>query len=78
VWKQDKLAQRHPGGPQVIGDYVGVIDVEGYLHLLDRKEGALVGRLATDGTPATAQPIAAGANAVWQSEAGTVYAVTAR
>ena len=32
AWKQDKLAQRRPGGPQLIGDYVAVVDVEGYVH----------------------------------------------
>ncbi len=29
---------------------------KGYAHLLDRNDGSLVGRVATDGTPATAQP----------------------
>lgn len=77
VWKQDKLAQRRPGGPQIVGDHLGVVDVEGYLHLLDRNVGNLVGRLATDGTPATAQPAKSGANAVWQSEGGNLYVVTA-
>ncbi len=77
VWTQDKLAQRRPGGPQIVGDYLGVVDAEGYLHLLGRDEGALVGRLATDGTPATAQPTRAGTNALWQSEGGTLYMVTA-
>ncbi len=52
AWKQDKLAARRPGGPQLVGDYVGVVDVEGYLHVLDRNDGSLVGRVATDGTAA--------------------------
>jgi outer membrane protein assembly factor BamB len=47
VWKQDKLAQRYPGGPVVVGDYLGVVDAEGYLYLLDRNDGNLVGRAAT-------------------------------
>ena len=46
--------------------------------MLDRNEGALVGRLATDGKPATAQPVRFGDNIVWQSEGGTVYAASAR
>ncbi len=33
---------------------------EGYLHLLDRSDGNLVGRLATDGKAPLAQPVAAG------------------
>ena len=78
VWKQDKLVDRRPGGPQIVGDYVGVVDVEGYLHLLDRNDGSLVGRAATDGTPATSQPVVAGTNAIWLSTGGTLYAYTAR
>jgi outer membrane protein assembly factor BamB len=77
VWKQDKLSKRHPGGPQIVGDYLGVVDVEGYLHLLDRSEGTLVARLATDGTPATTQPVPLAEAGMWQSEGGTLYVVTA-
>jgi len=78
VWKQDKLVGRAPSGPQLIGDYVGVVDIEGYVHLLNRDDGALVGRLATDGSPSTGQPAAYADNAVWQSVNGTLYAVGAR
>ena len=78
VWKQDKLAARHAGGPQLLGDYVAVVDVEGYAHLIDRNDGNLVGRIATDGSAATTQPSRSGANAVWQSVNGTLYAVGAR
>jgi outer membrane protein assembly factor BamB len=78
AWKQDKLAARRPGGPQIVGSYVAVVDGEGFLHLLDTSDGNLVGRLATDGTAATAQPSRSGANAVWQSTGGTVYSVSAR
>jgi outer membrane protein assembly factor BamB len=78
AWKQDKLAARKPGGPQLVGEYVGVVDAEGYLHLLDRNDGSLVGRASTDGTAATSQPAVSGTNAVWQSSGGTLYAFTAR
>jgi outer membrane protein assembly factor BamB len=78
AWKQDKLAQRRLGGPQVAGDYLLAVDVEGYVHLFDRNNGSLVGRIPTDGTAATSQPVQSGANAVWQSFDGTLYAMTAR
>jgi outer membrane protein assembly factor BamB len=77
VWKQDKIGPRQPTGPQLVGDYVGVVDIQGYVTLLDRNDGSMVGRIATDGTPATAQPAAAGPYAVWQSTSGTLYAVGA-
>jgi outer membrane protein assembly factor BamB len=78
AWKQDKLAPRRVAGAQVAGDFLLVADPEGYVYLLDRSDGNLVGRMPTDGTPATSQPARSGANAVWQSEAGTLYAVTGR
>ena len=78
VWKQDALAARRVGGPQLIGDYVGVVDVEGYLHLLARSDGAYVGRLATDGQPATTQPMVLAGSGLWLSDGGNLYSVTAR
>lgn len=76
IWKQDKLAQRKPGGPQLMGDYVAVVDVEGYVHLLDPNDGSLIGRVATDGVAATAQPMQLGAsNTVWLSTKGTLVSV---
>jgi outer membrane protein assembly factor BamB len=78
AWKQDKLAQRRPGGPQMVGDYVAVVDGEGIVHVLDSNDGNLVGRVATDGTPATAQPTRSGNGAVWQSTGGAVFSVSVR
>ena len=72
------LAKRRIGGPQLIGDELGVVDVEGYLHLLSRADGAYVGRIATDGSLATAQPAQLGGGILWQSEKGTVYSVAAK
>ncbi len=78
VWKQDRLAERKIGGPQLVGDYVGVVDVEGYLHLMSPGNGAYVGRLATDGTAPTSQPALLSGSALWQSAGGNLYAVTAK
>ena len=79
VWKQDAAEgppDRRPADRRAI--IVAVVDVEGYVHLLDRNDGRLVGRMATDGSPATSQPAAAGGNAVFLSTNGTLYAVTGR
>jgi len=78
AWKQDKLAVRFPSGPVVIGDFLGVVDAEGYLHLLDRNDGNLVGRIATDGAAAISQPLPNGAGAVWQSAAGNLISASAK
>ena len=78
VWKQDRLAARKIGGPQMVGDFVGVVDVEGYLHLMSATNGAYVGRMATDGTAPTSQPVLFSGSALWQSAGGNLYAVTAK
>jgi outer membrane protein assembly factor BamB len=78
VWKQDLLAPRKIGGPQMVGDFVGLVDVQGYLHLLSPINGAYVGRLATDGKPPTAQPELSLTGALWQSTGGTLFAVSAK
>ena len=78
AWQQDKLAMRYPGGPAVIGDYLGVVDIEGYLHVLDRNDGSLVGRVATDGAAAQSQPVPNGTGIVWQSAAGNLISASAK
>ncbi len=78
AWKQDKLVPRRVGGPQFAGDFLVVVDPEGYVHIIERNDGNLVGGTPTDGTAATSSPAVSGPNAVWQTEGGTLYALTAR
>jgi len=78
VWKQDRLAERKIGGPQIVGEFVAVIDPEGYVHLLAASNGAYVGRMATDGTAATAQPSLFLSSILFQTAGGNLYAVTAK
>jgi outer membrane protein assembly factor BamB len=78
VWKQDKLAARFPSGPARVGGYLGVVDGEGYLHLLDPRTGALVGRVATDGTAPLSQPFGDGDAIVWQTADGNLFSVSAK
>ncbi len=78
VWKQDLLAPRKIGGPQLVSDLVGVVDPQGFLHLLSPENGAYVGRLATDGSPPTSQPELFLGSALWQSASGTMFAVSAK
>jgi outer membrane protein assembly factor BamB len=63
----------------VIGtEFVAVVDVEGYVHLLATSNGAYVGRLQTDGSPATSQPALFLSSILFQTANGTLYAVTAK
>jgi outer membrane protein assembly factor BamB len=51
VWKQSKLLYRGLTAPVVFDGRVVVGDLKGYIHVLSAEDGAIVGRLATDGTP---------------------------
>ncbi len=74
VWKQDKLAFRRLTAPAVVGAYVVVGDGYGYLHFLSPDNGAIVGRVATDGTGIQAL-VPAGAGFVAQTAGGTVVSI---
>jgi outer membrane protein assembly factor BamB len=78
LWRQERIKERRPNGAQIAGDRLLVLDIEGYVHAFDKSTGDYVGRLASDGTPPTGQPIRAGDRIVWQSNGGTVYAVAVR
>ena len=74
VWKQDKLAYRRLTEPVVVGGHVVVGDGMGYLHVISASDGALIGRLATDGSAIQALEPAAGGLAV-QTAGGSVVMV---
>jgi outer membrane protein assembly factor BamB len=60
LWKQDDLRRRSLTGPAIVGDYVAVGDFEGYVHLLSRLDGSIVGRAKIDRAGVTATPVALG------------------
>ncbi|AFU98143.1 outer membrane protein assembly factor BamB [Simiduia agarivorans] len=43
-WENTDLLRRELSAPMVWGSYVAVVDLDGYLHLLDRNTGAMAGR----------------------------------
>jgi outer membrane protein assembly factor BamB len=59
----------------VVEDRIVVGDGFGYLHVLSIDDGALVGRLATDGTPVEALVPAPGGGFLVQTAGGTVSLV---
>ncbi|WP_153160967.1 outer membrane protein assembly factor BamB [Zoogloea sp. 1C4] len=76
AWKQDQLAGRGTGRPRVINDYYVVVgDAEGYVHLLRKDDGRLVGRLRPASSPVLADPQRAGGSVVIQTRDGNVAAV---
>jgi len=59
-WKQDALANRGLTVPEPFAGYVVVGDGEGYLHVLSRYDGAIVGRVELDGKGIRTRPQAVG------------------
>ena len=76
LWKQDKLYGRYISGPVTVGRYVAVGDFQGYVHILSRDDGSFVARVATDGSPIVAQPLALNDTILVQTVKGGVFAVS--
>lgn len=75
LWKQDELFMRRLTAPLVQRGAVAVADVQGVVHFLSREDGALVGRIATDGSPVAAVPRTLGSGLVVQTRNGGVFAI---
>ena len=57
VWRQDKLALRNLSAPLALGHQIVVADIQGFVHFLARDSGAFTGRVATDGSPVSTNPL---------------------
>lgn len=44
LWQNDQLLRRYINGPQIVGNYVAVADLDGYLHLMDQEDGEFAAR----------------------------------
>jgi len=75
AWKNDKLSYRVLSTPISYGRAVAVGDFEGYVHFLSREDGAIIGRVKTDGSPIRSVPLIAGTNLIFQTQSGTVTAL---
>jgi outer membrane protein assembly factor BamB len=58
VWRDATLKNRGLSAPAVVGDYVVVADLEGYVHFFDRATGVIAGRVKTSGDRVTNAPLA--------------------
>ena len=67
VWRNDLLQRRSLSAPAVVGDFVVVADLEGYVHWFDRVTGTLAGRVKSGGDRVTNPPLAVD---------GTLYVIT--
>jgi outer membrane protein assembly factor BamB len=74
VWKQEQINKRKPATPVVFAGRVWVGDSTGLIHALSLNDGALVGRISTDGSAVKAL-IVAGDTLIAQTDKGGVFAV---
>jgi outer membrane protein assembly factor BamB len=77
VWRNTSLANRRLATPVALGRTIAVGDYQGYMHFLSPEDGALMGRVASDGSRVIGTPIVAGSSLIFQTQAGTVAALRA-
>jgi outer membrane protein assembly factor BamB len=75
-WKQEQLTNRLLTAPVLVGDYLVVGDLEGYLHWISRRDGRLVGRAKVAGGAITARPVVSGGRIFVYADDGTLAALT--
>ena len=75
-WKQEQLSHRLLTAPAILGDYLVVGDLEGYLHWISRRDGRIVGRVKVAGGAITAQPLVAGGRLFVYADDGTLAALS--
>ena len=73
IWRQDLLHRRGLSAPVVDGGAVVVADYQGYVHWIDRSDGAIVGRASSGGDRVT-RPIVADGIVLVQNESGSLSA----
>ncbi|MCO6412328.1 MAG: outer membrane protein assembly factor BamB [Thiogranum sp.] len=76
LWKQTALRRRAVTGPAVVGGYVAVGDYEGYLHILSRHDGSIVGRTRVDSDGILVAPLALGDRLLVQGAGGKLALYT--
>lgn len=78
-WRQGGLLNRLLTAPLVIGPYVAVGDLEGYVHFLSREDGSFDARVATEDSPVMAQMVRLeDASLLLQNRGGGVYRISVK
>jgi len=77
IWQNEKLLRRSLGGPQVFGDYVAVVDFEGYMHVLKQSNGELAARDRVDRSGVRAPMLTDGKTLYVYGNSGELMAFTA-
>jgi outer membrane protein assembly factor BamB len=75
VWKSEQLKLRVATAPQQVGKFLWLGDFQGYVQVLNREDGGLAARLATDGSSILTSPLALDGGVLVQTQNGGLYAV---
>lgn len=78
VWRQEKLLRRGLTAPLPIGEYVAVGDFKGYVHLLSKSTGELVGRSKVHGDSVSTPLMSDGVRLFAASASGALAALAPR
>ena len=75
MWRQKALLHRQLSAPAVSDNAIAVADFQGYVHFLDPKTGALIGRIRTGKHPINTTPVAAGGLLLVIDDTGKISAL---
>jgi outer membrane protein assembly factor BamB len=75
LWRQTKLERRHVSAPAVVGDYIVVGDLEGYVHWIARDDGRFVSRQRVSKSPILTKPLVKDGLVYITSADGSITAV---
>ncbi len=76
AWKNSDFGNRRITAPALLGDYLLVGDVEGYVHWLRQEDGRSVARVRIGRDPITARPLVYGKVAYILGDGGELAALT--
>jgi len=75
LWKQEKLLHRRLTAPAILGDYVLVGDLEGYVHWLSYDDGSQKARVRVSSSPIGTAPLVVDEIAYVYADGGTLTAL---
>ena len=75
VWRDESLKRRSLSAPAVVGEYVVVADLDGYVHWFDRATGAPAGRTKSGGDRVSNAPLSANGNLYLINDGGEILAL---
>jgi len=73
LWESEEFKYRVPNSPALTSDYVAFADFEGYLHILARRTGQLIGREKVGGDGVRSPTIVDGEDVILLTNDGSLY-----